>query len=175
MITFAFFTFISLLTLFFFPPSFQKRDQDVDVGGSGGVDGGDDLILGVSASAKRFKTGFKMTADAWRPDGVMADALTTKLVNELVSEGSNGFSSKLVPFVQLEEAASIVTVRGGLGGAASLWGLGLGGVSLPTADDSFNTMIKRMFGDLLANIKVEVIHGLNHFLTSVSDSVVFVV
>jgi hypothetical protein len=119
-------------------------------------------------SSKRVKGELKVAHDlnalVWRPDGAVADALTTKLVNELVKEGWKGFSSHLIPFVSESTDSAIVSVRGGLGEVSSLWGLGLNAAQLPRPEDSFNQLVQKLFGGLLAEVSVDVVHSLNRWL-----------
>jgi hypothetical protein len=129
------------------------------------VQGGEEGNYDSVNAAKRAKTWFDVAVQVWRPVDAVADALTTKLADEIVAVGSHGFSPKLVSFVEPKEASAIVSVRGGIGEAGSLWGLELDGVNLPVPEDSFNPMIKTLFGDVLSNLNIDVIHGLNHWLT----------
>lgn len=121
-------------------------------------------------NAKRHKAAFTIKTIVSRPtSSAAADPLLSRLVKEIVEGGSFGFSPKLLPYVPEGEASAIVSVRGGLGEDALLWGLGLDGVSMHISEGSFNPMVETLFGQMLNKAHIPVIHGLNHFLTPSAD------
>jgi hypothetical protein len=83
-------------------------------------------------SAKKVKVDYQLTATVWKPLGVEADRLMSKLVKEMVTRSGTGFSSLITPYVCPTTSSAIVEVNGGLGEAASGWGLNLDGVTWPT-------------------------------------------
>jgi len=123
----------------------------------------------AEAAVKKPKAcAYSLTVTVWNPEATI-DALTNKFRNELVHSGCDGFSRVLVPYVMEKAPGAIVSVTGGLGRAAALWGLGLEGVIQPSTDDFLNPMMSTLFGSLFAEVGVSSVLGLNDFLVPSAD------
>jgi hypothetical protein len=129
------------------------------------VRGEDEEEEGVGGS-KKYKTAYKVEVEVSRVvDGGGSDGLTAKLVQHIVMEGQSGFDRSLVPYEAERDDLPIVSVKGGLGGCAVGWGLGLEGVSLPTKQMNFNPTMDQLFGSLFAKMEIERVCGLDYWLT----------
>jgi hypothetical protein len=113
--------------------------------------------------------GGELSIEVWKAEGANGDGQTKMFVDELVEKGSSGFSSKLVPFVAEKAPTSIVSVHGAVGAAAIGWGLDLEGVSVANVADVLNPMMRKIFGDLLAEVDVAYVPGLDYWLSASAD------
>jgi hypothetical protein len=129
----------------------------------------DDYDDDASDCAKRSKEGYELSIEVWKAEGANGDGQTKMFVDELVEKGSSGLSSKLVPFVAEKAPTSIVSVCGAVGAAAIGWGLDLEGVSVANVADVWNPMMRKIFGDLLAEVDIAYVPGLDYWLSASAD------